>query len=128
MAIYNEPLKLNRYESLPADIPSIKDFPRRPLLDRIIVREIPIEQYYEQGEIAVDLKNAHIKERSDRGEVVAISRQVGEQGEVRVGDIVFFDEFCLCDPVYLNPADKNKPELPKYWQMRIADLKGVQVA
>lgn len=101
-------------------------FPRRPLLDRVIVREIPIAEYYEQPKgVDVDLDNAHIKERSDRGEVVAVSREVKLEGDVKVGDTVFFDEFCLCDPVYLNPAHKNRTDLPKYWQMRLPDLKGV---
>jgi co-chaperonin GroES (HSP10) len=104
------------------------NFPRRPVLDRIIVREIPIEDFYEQPEgVQIDLSNAHIKERSDRGEVIAVSRSVGTDGEVSVGDTVFFDEFCLCDPIYLNPAHKNRTDLPKYWQMRVADLKGVEV-
>ncbi len=103
-----------------------RDFPRRPLMDKVIVREIPLKEYYQQPEgVTVDLDNSNIRERSDRGEVVAISMKVGESGEVKVGDTVFFDEFCLCDPVYLNPADKNRPDLPKYWQMRVADLKGV---
>ena len=98
-------------------------FPRRPLLDRVIVREIPLEQYYEQPKgVEVDLQNSHIRERTDRGEVVAVAWGVKE---VAVGETVFFDEFCLCDPVYLNPAHKNRPDLPKYWQMRVADLKGV---
>ena len=101
-------------------------FPRKPLLDRIIVREIPIADYYEQSDITIPLDNAHIKERSDRGVVVSVSRQVEQGGEVAVGDTVFYDEFCLCDPVYLNPAHKNRTDLPKYWQMRLADLKGVK--
>ena len=101
-------------------------FPHRPLMDRVIVREIPIETYYEQPEgVTIDLANAHIKERSDRGEVVAVSNQVTE---VQVGDIVLFDEFCLCDPVYLNPAHRNRSDLPRYWQMRVPDLKGVLCA
>jgi co-chaperonin GroES (HSP10) len=101
-------------------------FPRKPLLDRIIVREIPIAEYYEQPEgIEIDLDNAHIKERSDRGVVVAVSDKVDD---VHFGDTVFFDEFVLCDPVFLNPAHKNRSDLPKYWQMRVADLKGVAVS
>lgn len=100
-------------------------FPRKPLLDRVIVREIPIAEYYEQPEgIEIDLDNAHIKERSDRGVVVAVSDKVDD---VHVGDTVFFDEFALCDPVFLNPAHKNRNDLPKYWQMRVSDLKGIEV-
>jgi co-chaperonin GroES (HSP10) len=104
-------------------------FPRRPVLDRIIVREIPIEEYYEQPKgVDIALDNSNIKERSDRGEVVSISRRVAAEGEIVVGDIVFFDEFALCDPVFLNPAHKHRSDLPKYWQMRSSDLKGVLCA
>ncbi len=106
----------------------METFPRRPLLDRIIVREIPIGEYYEQPEgVTIDLDNAHIKDRSDRGTVVSVSRDVALEGEVQVGDTVFFDEFALCDPVYLNPSHKLRQDLPKYWQIRVGDLKGVAV-
>ena len=106
-------------------------FPRKPLLDRVIVREIPIAEYYEQPEnISIDLDNAHIKERSDRGVVVAVGDCVPLGSAtlpmpVVVDDIVFFDEYALSDPVYLNPAHKNRSDLPRYWQMRVADLKGI---
>jgi co-chaperonin GroES (HSP10) len=108
-------------------------FPRKPILDRIIVREIPIAEYYEQPEgVEIDLDNAHIKERSDRGVVVAVGDCV-PMGAVTlpipvvVGDVVFFDEFAMSDPVYLNPGHKNRFDLPKYWQIRVSDLKGVDV-
>jgi co-chaperonin GroES (HSP10) len=97
-------------------------FPRKPLFDRVIVREIPIKDIYQQSEVPIPLDDARIKDRSDRGIVMAVGQQVQE---VQVGDTVFFDEFCLCDPVYLNPADKRRSDLPKYWQMREADLKGI---
>jgi co-chaperonin GroES (HSP10) len=108
-------------------------FPRQPLLDRIIVREIPIEEIYQQSEVAIPLDNTAIKDRSDRGEVVAVGDCVPIGGvilpmPVAVGDVVFFDEFCMCDPVFLNPADKRRSDLPKYWQLRVGDLKGVQRA
>ena len=102
----------------------METFPIRPLFDRVIVREIPIEDYYEQGEIEVDLSNAHIKERSDRGVVVAKGNKVDE---VQVGDVVQFDEYCMSDPIYLNPAHKNRIDLPRYWQIRVPDLKGVRM-
>ncbi len=102
----------------------METFSIRPLFDRVIVREIPIEDYYEQGEIKIDLDNAHIKERSDRGVVVAAGKQVQE---VVIGDTVQFDEYCLTDPIYLNPAHKNRHDLPRYWQIRVPDLKGVRV-
>lgn len=108
-------------------------FPRKPLLDRIIVREIPIAEYYEQPEgIEIDLDNAHIKERSDRGVVVAVGDCVPVGAvtlpmPVVINDVVFFDEFAMCDPVYLNPAHRNRSDLPKYWQIRVSDLKGIDV-
>ena len=110
-----------------------EQFPRKPLLDRIIVREIPITEFYEQPDrIEIDLDNSHIKERSDRGVVVAVGDCV-PMGAVTlpmpvvVDDVVFFDEFALSDPVYLNPAHKNRNDLPKYFQMRVSDLKGIDV-
>jgi co-chaperonin GroES (HSP10) len=108
-------------------------FPRKPILDRIIVSEIPIAEYYEQPEgVDIDLDNKHIKERSDRGVVVAVGDcvplgNVTLPMPVVVDDIVFFDEFALTDPVYLNPAHKNRNDLPRYFQIRVADLKGIDV-
>jgi co-chaperonin GroES (HSP10) len=97
-------------------------------MDRVIVREIPIQEYYEQPQgVDIDLDNVHIKERSDRGVVVAVSRQVEQGGDIAVGDTVYFDEFALSDPVFLNPAHKLRHDLPKYWQIRVGDLKGVEV-
>ena len=111
-----------------------EQFPRKPLLDRIIVREIPIAEYYEQPQgIEIDLDNSHIKERSDRGVVVAVGDCV-PMGAVTlpmpvvVDDVVFFDEFALSDPVFLNPAHKNRHDLPKYFQIRVSELKGIDVA
>jgi co-chaperonin GroES (HSP10) len=110
------------------------DFPRKPLLDRVIVREIPIAEYYEQPEgVDIDLDNAHIKERSDRGVVVAVGEcvplgNVTLPMPVVVDDIVYFDEFALCDPVFLNPSHKMRNDLSLYWQIRVADLKGIDVA
>ena len=102
-------------------------FPIRPLFDRVIVREIPIEDYYEKSEIVQDdlLGNSFVKERSDRGVVVAAGRSVEE---VQVGDVVQYDEYCLSDPIYLNPAHKNRTDLPRYWQIRVPDLKGIRLS
>jgi co-chaperonin GroES (HSP10) len=103
----------------------MKPFSRKPLLDRIIVREIPLADYYEQPEgVEIDLEHTAIKERSDRGVVVAVSDKVDD---VAVGDTVFFDEYAMSDPVFLNPAHKNRHDLAKYWQIRVGDLKGVAV-
>ena len=102
-----------------------------PLLDRIIVREIPIKEYYEHPEgVTVDLDNAHIKERSNRGEVMAVGDCVPMGGvilpmPVEVGQIVTYDETCMVNPIYENPAHRNRHDLPKYWEMRVADLNGI---
>lgn len=99
-------------------------FPRKPLFDRLYVREIPIEEIYSQGQVALPLESSHIKLRTDRGVVVAVGDEVKY---AKVGDTVFFDEFSLNDPIYLNPADAYARDLPKYWQMREPDLKGIMV-
>ena len=103
----------------------METFPIRPLFDRVIVREIPIEDYYEKTELMNDalLNDSRVKELSDRGVVVAVGKTVQD---VQVGDVVQYDEYCLSDPIYLNPAHKNRNDLPKYWQIREPDLKGVR--
>lgn len=108
------------------------NFPIQPLLDRIIVREIPIEEYYEKAsEHDLSIENSNIKLQSDRGMVVAVGDCVVMGAvvlpiPVQVGDTVFFNEFSMCDPVYLNPGHRLRSDLPKYWQMRVGDLKGVE--
>jgi co-chaperonin GroES (HSP10) len=107
-------------------------FPRKPFLDRVIVREIPLEEIYRQDSIAIPLDDARVKDQSDRGVVVAVGDCVPMSGcllemPVRVGDVVFFEDTSLYDPVYLNPADKRRNDLPKYWQIRVGDLKGYDV-
>jgi co-chaperonin GroES (HSP10) len=108
-------------------------FPRKPILDRVIVRETPIEDIFEQGKIALPLESSHVKLRTDRGIVEAVGDCIVMGSvvlpiPVEVGDTVFFDEFAMCDPVYLTPADAYRNDLPKYWMMRVGDLKGVAVA
>jgi co-chaperonin GroES (HSP10) len=124
-------LDTNRHNVTWKTATTLAEFPRTPLLDRIIVREIAIEEYYEQPKgVSVDLQNAHIKERSDRGEVVAVGDCVIVGGvrvdmPVAIGDTVFYDpDSVLYDPVYLNPAHKHRTDLPRYWQIRVHDLKG----
>ena len=99
-----------------------QSFPRRPLADRVIVREIPLAEVYQSSNLELPLDDARRKDRTDRGIVVAVGRKVEEVAE---GDTVFFDEYALTDPVYLLPSDKMKHDLPKYWQIREGDLKGV---
>jgi len=110
----------------------METFPRKPFLDRVIVREIPIEEIYTQGEIAIPLNDVRVKDQSDRGIVVAVGDYIPMSGTllampVQIGDLVFFDDTTLYDPVYLNPADRRRSDLPKYWQIRVGDLKGYDV-
>jgi len=110
-------------------------FERKPLFDRVIIEEIPIETYYDNSShegVIVDLDNTHIKLRSDRGKVVAVGDCVPMWGvilpmPVKVGDIVFFDDTAYYDPVFLNPSHRYRTDLPKYWQIRVGDLKGIAV-
>ena len=107
-------------------------FPRKPLLDRIIIREIPLKEIYEQGNVIVPLDDERFKQRSDRGEVMAIGDCVPMGGTilpmpVKVGDTVFFEDTVLSNPVYLKPSDKNDSTLPKYYMLRVGDLLGVGV-
>jgi co-chaperonin GroES (HSP10) len=129
--------------TVPKEIPRIirrdmsETFPRKPLLDRIIVREIPLSEYWDKSTFKLPGKGefgeSKFNVRSDRGIVVAVGDCVPMGGvilpmPVKVGDTVFFDDLAFdADPVYLNPADKHRSDLPKYGQMRVGDLKGVQV-
>jgi len=109
-------------------------FPIKPILDRVIVQEIPIADYYEQPEgFEIALDNSNIKEVSDRGVVVATGQFMVVGGlqvsiPVEIGDVVRYDEFSRTDPVYLNPAHKNRSDLPKYYQIRVGDLKGIEIS
>ena len=111
-------------------------FPRKPLLDRIIVREIPIEDFWDNNTFQLpgkgEVGESHFKERSDRGVVMAVGDGVPIGGvillmPVKVGDVVFFDDLAFdADRVYLNPADRLRYDLPRYAQIRVGDLQGVQ--
>lgn len=99
-------------------------FPIKPLLDRVIVREIPVKDYFRVDEYSrhIDLDNSNIKVLSDRGIVESVGANVHE---VQAGDTVMYDEFARNDEVYANPADKYRTDLPHYFHIREADLKGV---
>ena len=99
-------------------------FPIKPLLDRVIVREIPVKEYFRVDELVSSelLERADVKALSDRGVVEAVGSKVED---VKPGDTVMFDEFARNDEIYLNPADKNRSDLPRYFRIREADLQGV---
>jgi co-chaperonin GroES (HSP10) len=107
-------------------------FPRKPFLDRVIVRETPLAEIYEASNLELPLDDARRKDRSDRGIVVAVGDFVPMGGvvlpmPVKVDAEVYFDEYALTDPVYLLPSDKYRHDLPRYWQIRVGDLKGEKV-
>ena len=99
-------------------------FPIKPLLDRVIVREIPVKEFYRVDNLIREdvLDNSNVKVLSDRGIVEAVGSKVED---VKPGDTVMFDEFARNDEIYLNPADKNRSDLPRYFRIREADLQGV---
>jgi len=97
-------------------------FPLKPFLDRVIVEVIPIEDYYERPKDVIVELDKTFSQRSDRG----IVRSVADgRMPIEVGDVVQFDpDTAYAGLIYLNPADKNKPEKPKYIEIRIGDLIG----
>jgi hypothetical protein len=100
------------------------DFPLQPILDEIIVREIPIREYFRVDEYSkhIDLDNSNIKILSNRGEVVSVSQAVNG---IKIGDHVQFNEFCRYAEIFLNPADKYRSDLPRYFKVRVSDLDGI---
>jgi co-chaperonin GroES (HSP10) len=107
-------------------------FPRKPLFDKIIVRETPIEETFEQGEIEIPLDDVRVKLRNREGVVVAVGDCVPMQGftlpmPVEVGDTVYFEDTAMYEQVFSKAADEFRSGLPKYWQIRVHDLKGVAV-
>lgn len=98
-------------------------FAIQPLFDRVIVREIPIEDYFSDKEKELlPLDDARMKLRTRRGVVVAVGRDVKE---VLVDLTVLFEDTAMYDPIYLRAYDEVMPPEVKYWQIREGDLKGV---
>lgn len=108
------------------------DFPRKPFLDRVIVRVTPVEELFEQGRIEIPLESSHVKVRSDRGIVVAVGDCVVMGGvtlpmPVQVGDEVYFDEMAYAGRIFLEPHDAYRTDRPTYLEIRVGDLLGVRV-
>lgn len=99
-------------------------FPLKPILDEVIVREIPLKEYFEFDKhiTEAELDNENFKFLSDRGVVEAVGAGVTA---VQVGDVVQFNEFCRYNEIYLNPAHRNRTDLPHYFKIRVSDLDGV---
>lgn len=98
-------------------------FPLRPILDSIIIREIPLAEFIAKiGGVDVPIDDARFKRGSDRGEIVAIARNVTD--ELSIGDLVIVNEYGK-RAIYLNPADEFSPDAPKYFKVRVADIDSV---
>lgn len=111
---------------------SSQSFPRKPFLDRVIVRVTPLEELFEQGAVTVPLESSHIKVKSDRGIVVSVGDCVVMGAAVlpmpvNVGDEVYFDDMAYAGRIYLEPHDQYKSDLPTYLEIRVGDLLGRKV-
>lgn len=103
--------------------------PLKPILDRVLVREIPIET---SKIIGTHIEaSQHYQRESDRGVVVAVGDGVAMGGvflpmPVQIGDTVIMGEYGR-DKVYMRPEDEFSTDksLPTYYLMRVADLKGI---
>lgn len=109
------------------------DFPRKPFLDRVIVRVTPLEELFQQGDVEVPLESSHIKMKSDRGVVVAVGDCVVMGAvvlpmPVAVGDEVYFDDMAYAGRIYLEPHDQYRADKPTYLEIRVGDLLGKKVA
>lgn len=109
------------------------DFPRKPFLDRVIVRVTPLEELFQQGNVEVPLESSHIKMKSDRGVVVAVGDCVVMGAAVlkmpvAVGDEVYFDDMAYAGQIYLEPHDQYRADKPTYLEIRVGDLLGRKVA
>lgn len=100
-------------------------FPIKPLFDRVIVREIPLEEYFtEEEKKLLPLEDARMKLRIRRGIVEAVGPDVKQ---VTLARIVTFEDTAMYDPVYLRAIDELLPKHLRYWQIREGDLKGIQL-
>lgn len=102
-------------------------FSIKPLLDNVIIREIPWKDF--QLEITGVATPESRAGKADRGEVVAVGDCIPMAGvilpmSIKVGDVVQFGEYGL-DQVWEKPEDKFKPDVPTFWRVRVADLHGI---
>lgn len=98
-------------------------FPIKPLFDRVIVREIPVEEYFTEEESKLlPLDDARMKLRTRRGVVVSTGKDVKE---AQINQTVLFEDTAMYDPVYLRAIDELLPKQVRYWQIREGDLKGI---
>lgn len=123
-------------ESMLHDIPDIR--PRRevvafrPVLDRILVEEIPVEdnRIHLPGQMEIHRSERFLK-KSDLGRVLAVGDGVPMGGILmpmpyKVGDVVKCSEYGR-KYILLDPDDElgtAKGEIPKRYLIRVADTDG----
>ena len=106
------------------------EVPFKPLLDNVLVREIPGRDYRKLV-TGIETPEKYVED-SDRGEVVAAGDGVPMSGvlmpmPLKVGDVVQFDGFAKHERIYLDPADRHRADAPKYYLFRVADIQGVRL-
>lgn len=111
--------------------------PFKPVLDRILVHEIPVEENRVIATLGGQeiVQSQHFqKERTFRGVVVAVGDGVPMGGVImpipyKVGDHIRLTEFGG-DRFYLKPEHETSSDksLPIYWIYRVADTLGKDLA
>jgi co-chaperonin GroES (HSP10) len=104
----------------------------RPVLDRILVEEIPIEEnrIVLPGGVKLE-RSERYTEKSDLGRVLAVGDGVPMGGILmpmpyKAGQIVKCSEYGR-RPWYARPEDKNDKSIPKRYLIRVADTLGEQL-
>jgi co-chaperonin GroES (HSP10) len=104
----------------------------RPVLDRILVEEIPLEEnrIVLPGGVKLE-RSERYTEKSDIGLVLAVGDGVPMGGILmpmpyKPGQIVKCSEYGRT-PWYARPEDKNDKSIPKRYLIRVADTMGEQL-
>ena len=101
----------------------------RPVLDRILVEEIPVEEnrIHLPGGINLE-RSERFTKKSNLGRVLAVGDGVPMGGILmpmpyKVGQIVMCSEYGR-KPVFLRPEDEFDKSVPKRYLIRVADTDG----
>ena len=101
-------------------------FPIKPLFDKVIVREIPVEQLFtEEDKKLMPFGHEQMKLRNRQGIVVAVGPDA--EKHVQVEDRVYFEDTAMYEQVFVRPVDEFRKGIDTFWQLRVHDLKGVAV-
>jgi co-chaperonin GroES (HSP10) len=110
--------------------------PFKPILDRVLVQEIKHEEnrVVAAGADGKEIvQSQHFQKQSDRGVVVAVGDGIAMGGvfleiPLQLGQVVIMGEYGR-EQIYLKPEDEFSTDkrLPRYFLMRCADIKGVDL-